>query len=550
MMRHAGRLLLLLVVLLPAASAHAVLKTSEPPPSSHADAGLDTITIEFTEDIERTYTDADVVDAELTSWKDGPIRFDDARHNVIRLATRPLADGIYSVSWKALSADTHTTRGTFVIAVGNATLRAGAYEPIVDEQEPGAALRDGFARFAFYAGLFLATGMPLFAFVVLREAPPRALFSTAAAFGVVGAAGAAVSLLFLGERTGLGLGAARSGPGLSLVLRGVLVLAAALACLLAASRPERWRAAGHAAALLGAGAILATATGSHAAAVRENTALLVAADAAHLLAGAVWIGGIVAFLHVGWGRSALDLSRLVQRFGLVAIPSVVVLLATGAFASLAHIPCASEGPAACREAFRDEPYMQLVAVKVALLVPLVALGAFNKLAVGPRLERGAWTPLRFQRVVQAEAGIMALILLAAGVLAATAPPEREVETGALAPATFELQNLTAKSHVVLQVSPNPVAVGVQRLVVAVHPLGPALPNGTLVALKIWHEADPEPEVTLAPPKVTPNEWEIEDALFTSAGTWNVLVLVQRPDEYARIPFQVPAVNPGSEATGS
>lgn len=543
-MRHAG-LALLLVLLAPSASAHAILKTADPAPSSHVDVGLETIAIEFTEDVERTYTDADIVDSEGESWRTD-VAFDDARHNVIHLATRPLADGIYSVSWKALSVDTHTTRGTFVIAVGNATLRAGAYDPIVDEEDTGAAVRDGFARFAFYAGLFLATGMPLFALFVLRDAaPPRGVFSTGAAFGLVGAAGAFLGLLFLGERTGLGLAAAKSGPGLSLLLRGALVLAAALACALAALRPERWRAASHAAVLFGAGGILATSAGSHAAAVRESTLLYVAADAVHLVAGAVWIGGIVSFLHVVWGRSALEVSGLVHRFGFVAVPSVVLLLATGTLASLTHMPCVDDGLRACATALQEERYMQLVAFKLALMAPLIALGALNKYVVGPRLAKGAWTPLRFRRVVQLEAAIMGAILLAAGVLAASSPPETKVDAADIVPQTLELQNLTAKSHVILQVSPNPVTVGVQRLVVAVHPLGAALPNGTLVALKIWREGEAEPEETVNPPKVTPNEWEVEDALFTSAGTWNVLVILQRPDEYVRLPFQIPVVNPGS-----
>ncbi|HVM45717.1 MAG TPA: CopD family protein [Candidatus Thermoplasmatota archaeon] len=546
-MRHAGVLLLLLTLLAPVASAHAVLKASEPSPNGRASAGLAVVVIEFTEDVERQYTDADVLDVQGESWKAGPIEFDASRRNVIRVPVRPLEDGIYSASWKALSADTHTTRGTFVFAIGTATLRPGQYEPIVDVTPPEEVARDGFARFAFYAGLFLVAGVPLFALVVLREhAPAPALFRTAAAFGVVGALAAMVGLVFLADRTGLGAAAARTGPGLSLVARGVLVLAAASACAWAAARPAAWRPASLAALGLALGGVVATAVGSHAAALRENTLVYVAADAVHLAAGAVWIGGIVAFLHVVWGRSPLETSQLVHRFGFLAVPSVLALLATGFLASVAHIPCFADGPEACLRALRTERYMQLVALKLALMAPLVALGAFNKYTVGPRLARGAWSPSRFSRVVQAEAALMGAILLAAGVLAASAPPETRPETGApLEPPILEFQNTTERSHVILQVSPNPVPVGVQKLVVIVHPLGPTLPNGTLVALKIWQEGEREPHETLNPEKVTPNEWEIEDGLFTSPGTWNVLVIVQRPDEYVRLLHQVPVSYPGS-----
>lgn len=544
-MRHAGFSLLLLLLLAPAASAHAVLGSADPAPNSHVDAGVVTsVTIRFTEGVEREYTDADVIDTQGVSQKTGPIAFDPVEDNVIHVPVRTLESGLYSASWKALSVDTHTTRGTFVFAVGNATLRPGEYEPTLDVSSQGEVARDGFARFAFYAGLFLAGGMPLFAIVVLREAPPRALFTTAAIFGLVGVVGALVGLLFLESRTGLGLGGAiGTAPGRSFVGRALLLALATGANALAA-RSARWRGAATGAVALGALACIATALGSHAASVRENTTLYVVADVAHLLAALVWVGGIAALLHALPGRTSSDASQLVFRFGALAVPSVVLLLATGTLASVAHMPCIPEGPAACASALRTERYMQLVLLKILLMVPLVALGAINKMSVGPRLARGGWTPQGFRRIVQAEAIVMALIVGAAGVLAATSPPNEDPESGApTTPPIYEVQNTTAKSHLILQVSPNPVTIGVQRVVIIVHPLGPTLPNGTLVALKIWQESEEEPEITINPKKVTPNEWEIEDGFFTSEGTWHVMVILQRSDEYVKRVFDVPVVSP-------
>lgn len=542
--------LLVLTLLLPAASAHAVLASADPAPNGHADEGVTRVTFRFSEDVEREHTSADVVDLQGESMASGPAVFDETDRHVIHLPVRPLASGVYAASWKALSADTHTTRGSFVFAIGNASLRPGQYA--AEASDPGdhdlaSVSRDGFARFAFYAGLFLATGIPLFALAILRETrPPRALFSTAAAFGAVGAAGAAVALLFLGERTGLGIdGAIATAPGRSLALRSALTLGAALACAWAFLAPARWRGVSLAALALGGLAILATATGSHAAAVKERTALLVAGDAVHLAMGAVWIGGVVAFAHVAWRRSALAIGVMVQRFSPYALGSVILLLATGTMASLAHMPCASDlsDGIPCWDALRTERYVQLVALKLALMVPLIALGAFHKYRAGPRLARGAYSPAAFRRVLQVEAAIMALILGAAGILAASAPPERDVEAAEPYRPYVELENLTAKSHVILQVGPNPITVGIQSIVVIVHPLGPMLPNSTQVQLKVWPEGEREPEVTTEIPKVTPNEWELEDGLLTSAGRWHVMVLLQRPDEFVKIPFQVDVVNP-------
>lgn len=550
-MRYAGLALLIVTLLAPLAGAHAVLATADPAPNSHVDAGAITrVTIRFTEGVEREFTDADVVDTQGESWKSGPIEFDASEGNVIHVPVRALGDGLYSVSWKALSVDTHTTRGAFVIAVGTATLRPGEYAPTLDEASDASIARDGFARFAYYAGLFLAGGMPLFALVVVRTDPPRGLFITAALFAAVGAVGAFVALLFLGERLDSDLaGALATAPGRSFLQRALLVALAGAACAVAAARPRAWRAAALVAVAAGALACVVTATGSHAAAVRENTTLYVAADVMHLLAALVWVGGIVAFLHALAGRGSSEASALVFRFGALAIPSVVLLLGTGTLASLGHMPCFDEGLSACVDALPQERYMQLVLLKVLLMAPLIALGAVNKLSVGPRLARGAWTPATFARIVRAEAILMAIIVGAAGVLAASSPPDvAPQQAGTIGSEIFEAQNFTGKSHVILQVSPGPVTVGVQRLVVIVHPLGAVLPNGTLVALKIWPEGAEEPEIAIHPKKVTPNEWEIEDSLYASAGTWHTMVILQRPDEYAKLVFDVPVVNPRAQAS--
>src|SRR5688500_5433245 len=112
-----------LALALPLASAHAVLQSADPPVNGHAEVGVPFVEIRFTEDVERRYTDADVVDLKLESWKSGPVQFDPDHKNVLRVPVRPLGDGIYSVSWQTLSVDTHTARGQFLFSVGNATLQ-------------------------------------------------------------------------------------------------------------------------------------------------------------------------------------------------------------------------------------------------------------------------------------------------------------------------------------------------------------------------------------------------------------------------------------------
>lgn len=545
---RAAPALLLLLLLVPAAGAHATLQSAEPAPNSHADLGIERVTIRFTEDVERDFTSADIRDEQMESWAAGPVTFDANASNVIHLPTRPLADGVYSVSWRALSVDTHTTRGVFLFAVGNATLE---YHPPVEAQDPYTAGvgRDGFARAVYYGGLVIALGLPAFALFVVRDATtPRALLGTIAAAASVGALAAGVNLLFLADRTGLSLvDAANTTPGTGLLWRGGLLAIAALLAAVAFARPAPRRALAYAILLAAGAAIVMTVASSHAAAASEDRALLMLADAAHLAMAGLWIGGVIGFLHVGRGRSLEELAAMVIRFSPLAVGSVVILLATGLFASLAHVPClTTEIPmAACAESFRTESYVRLVAAKLALMVPLILIGAYNKLVAGPRLARGQGLS-GFRRLVQVEAVVMALVLLAAGVLAATSPPDKDVQdVPTYAPAALELQNVTAKSHVIVQLTPNPVRVGIQELVVMVHPLGGRLPNATLVMISVQGPGEPESETLTPLERTAPGEWSGRDAFFTSAGTWKLHVVVDRGDEYKKLTFEVPVVTQGS-----
>ena len=108
-------------------------------------------------------------------------------------------------------------------------------------------------------------------------------------------------------------------------------------------------------------------------------------DALHVLSAAAWGGGL-AFLAAGlaftspgdrWPLAA----RTVPRFSALALGSVAVLLAAGGANAYLEV-----------RAFRgfvDSTYGALVLVKIALAIPLLALGAFNNRVSVPRL-RPAW----------------------------------------------------------------------------------------------------------------------------------------------------------------
>jgi len=545
-MRALPALIVLLATLtIPLAAAHAALQAADPPPNGHAPAGLTLVNITFTEDVERDYSSADIVDIiNGESWAEGPIGFDDARHNVMHLSTRPLTNGIYSVSWRTLSVDTHTTRGTFVFSVGTAELKYPEATAGHDHSEhtTTSILEEGAARGVFYGGLFLALGMPIFALLVDRDrVPPRRVLGTGAIFGVLGASAAFLSLVLFAQRTGIPLSEAAStiGGG-SIVWRGLLLGAASLVLLIGCMvRPKARSATVAIGSLLAIGALLATSMGSHAAADKDTRTFSIALDVVHLLMGALWIGGVFGFVLVGHGRNAAELGKMVNRFTPVAITSVVLIMATGTWASLRHLPHVAN--------LWNDSYGRLVTLKILLVLPLLALGYLNKEKIGPRIESGDGGARYFRRAVTAEAVLMVLIVSAAGILAASPPPDAAVQTAAQdAPNFLELENSSKTTHVVLQVTPGPVTAGdVQRITISLHPLtAESIPNSTQIALKIGAPGEREPELLISPTKIGANDWSTDpDALFTTKGSWTVYLILQRPDEYTKLTFTVPVQAP-------
>jgi copper transport protein len=147
----------------------------------------------------------------------------------------------------------------------------------------------------------------------------------------------------------------------------------------------------------------------------------VIADAAHVLAAATWTGGlafvVAALLMAGAQRWPLA-AVAVPRFSATAMVSVAVLLAAGAINGYLQV-----------RAWRglwETQYGVLLLVKIGLVLPLLALGAYNNRFAVPRLRRQIAAPAerrRFLRMAGAELVIMlAIVGVTAGLV--NAPPAR------------------------------------------------------------------------------------------------------------------------------
>jgi copper transport protein len=170
--------------------------------------------------------------------------------------------------------------------------------------------------------------------------------------------------------------------------------------------------------LLAAGMVFTPGLSGHASVTGIGAVI---ADAAHVLAAATWTGGlafVVAALLMA-GRERWPLAAVaVPRFSTTAVLAVVVLLIAGAINGYLQVR-------AWRGLWETE-YGVLLLVKIGLVLPLLALGAYNNRFAVPRLRRqiaSAVERRRFIRMAGAELVIMlAIVGVTAGLV--NAPPAR------------------------------------------------------------------------------------------------------------------------------
>ncbi|SFL64990.1 copper resistance CopC/CopD family protein [Streptomyces pini] len=376
------------------AAAHATLTGSDPARGAVVDRAPRQVTLTFSESVSM----AD--DAIRVLAPDGG-RVDTGRvQNLsgggeIRHGTGlrdGLPEGTYTVVWKAVSADSHPISGAFTFSVGAPSRTSAA----VPGEEPGGGavgvLHD-IARYAAYTGFVLLVGGSAFVLGCLPAAArSRAVRRLVVAGWVTLTAGTVAALLLRVPYTGAGgpgdmldTGALRTvletRTGTALVSRLLLLAAAGLFVSLlfgAYARRSGGERAGDdrgdrrdrrspAIGLSAGGAVLAVGLAATWAAAEHastgpQTAVAVPADIVHLLAVAVWLGGLAALLAVlRWGPAVGG--DAVRRFSRTALGSVAVLAATGLYQSWRQV--------GGWEALTSTSYGRLLLAKIALVALLL-----------------------------------------------------------------------------------------------------------------------------------------------------------------------------------
>lgn len=325
-----------------------------------------------------------------------------------------LKQGTYLLSYRVVSADSHPVVGSLAFSVGLAQQQA---RPVAVAEESASPLGPGGIWVRGLRDIFLlvAMGAALFSVWVGGFPGQRAALTIAAlAAALLSGLGAmAQAAALMGQPIALSTTLITMGLKTSSGSSALLTIAAtALIAAGAGFSSQRVRAT-----LLTAGALLVPVSlvlTGHAASAQPAW-LASTAVAAHILVAGFWAGSLVALFLLLQQRDPRSGAGL-RRFSAIAMPAVGLLIVAGAgFAAL---------QLGSLQALVEGRYGQLVLLKSALLLILLALAGGNRFILMPRLQRAvptAETALR--RAIVAEMVLVALVVSATAVLSQTPPHE-------------------------------------------------------------------------------------------------------------------------------
>ena len=424
------------LAILPSAK-HATLVSSEPAANSHLASPPTRVRLVYSEPIEGKLAKVSIVPATAAPMvlRAGA---DPRDVHAVIAPVDALGAGSYKVEWRVVSADGHAVDGTFSFTVGDTTVSA-APAPVTPSpptqpaspEEPevwgpaafGAPVIPAVLRGAGLGALMAAAGLLLF----LAGAKPNAaqrgdarVRSATTAFAIAAPVllGAHLVTWLINTSPDLKFDPAWAASALTTTVGQIELWRVGLTIL---ALWAWWLARRTRVALaLAAGAVVVSGAVGHPAAIAPAWA--VPAKAIHLLASAIWLGGLLWLLIRPAGDDLLLLVEDANRVSSRALWAVIAIAFTGVVQTRLFLDSWS--------GLVTSAYGLLVLAKTAGLLVLVAFGAYNRQRVMPRLTTAAsMTEVATLRSsVVGEVVVIAIVVLLGGLLAYVPPPS-ETEGG-------------------------------------------------------------------------------------------------------------------------
>jgi copper transport protein len=516
-----------------AAFAHALPQTSSPAAGATLKEAPKEVTVTFGETPDPHLSRLRVLDTNGGDHTTGTTQPVPGDARTLHIAVGTVPNGVYTVSWRTVSlVDGHLAAGTFTFGVGVSpagTGASGGFTAKAQNPAPAAVA----AKWLLYAGLMGLLGAAFIAVVCYRLKPPRMGIVVWAVWAV--AALGTVGITFEERRTA-GLAWSQlwgSSIGHQFLWRAV-PLAAVLVPLVALGWVRNPAAQLRALVLIGAGTAVAMwgdIESTHAAAARTYRLWRMVIQWAHFAAAGIWVGGLVALLGTVAVVSSEQRRRAAVRYSLAALASVAVVGATG-------LQRAYDEVGTLHRLFHTA-FGQYVALKMALLVILVALGAINRYRSVPTLERSSRLLVRVGTV---ELALLSVVLLATGIIQNLAPP---TSAAAAAPRPLVVTGHDFGTTVRVNLAITPGTVGFNQFTVNVNDYDTGAPVDSSASLNFSAPSRPDlGSSTLALNRVKAGTFTATGANMALNTPWSIVLTIERADGGVQIPFTVsPRVPP-------
>jgi copper transport protein len=558
------------VLLAPAtAFAHANLERAEPASGMQLDQSPRQLQLFFSEAVDSSFSRVQLLNAQRDAVDrgDSHVAQNDPRSLVVSLPDQ-VPNGVYTVSWRTLSAvDGHTVNGAYPLIIGPMPAEGVAATAAASSQAQFAP-ETAVGRWWFSLAACALFGTLLSWRFVFRplfgRSNPAALAVAAARskrLAIVSGVVLLVGTLFVAiaqasAAADVPLWGVFGQPLFDLLSRGRFAALwwTRLALVVLALALVVWRGLGRwpgqVALVATALALLTSSLNSHAAALLSGAYLAVAVDWLHFSGVAAWIGGLISLIYVLPGAVRASqamgdrvLAQAVARFSAMALIAVGVIVATGTFQAWLEV--------GSWEGLVQTAYGLSVTIKIALLVLMLALAAFNLLIVRPGLARKAVSgsvsattlARRFALAVRGEAALALIVLLVAAVLTGFSPAREELARGDLQGGAVDRQVNANGLSARIQISP--AVLGVNRLAIQLPGTDPAQVERVQLTLTYLDAELGSQPVVLPQSPTASDTWQTTSPLLSQAGTWQAEMLVRRTgQDDARTALRFLVAGPG------
>lgn len=547
------------------ASAHANLSTAAPAPNSAVAASPAEIRLTFTEPLEAAFSQITLRDASGQRLNTPAAEVDAANPTQLVLRPGTLADGLYTVVWRVVSAaDGHMTAGSYAFAVGAVSFEAAALVGL----DESISNEDVLARWINFLGMGLLVGAAAFWLFVwlpagVQTAGIERQLEDFLWFGWVlaGAAAIASLLLQVAIAADTSLLGAVSSPALADVLRRTrfgelwqvrLALwgAAGIGLLLLENRIKAGRT-GRAplwgVLLSSIGVLLTTSQYSHASAAQDATAAI-AGDWLHLTMMSLWLGGLAAFVVViaPVRKTAQDapqaVGRLVGAFSNLMRVAVAGLILTGIYSAWLLVGSV--------EALVTTVYGRAMLIKLLLTLPLLVLAGVNLIFTQRGLRRGElpWVG-RLRGLIGAEIALLSAVLFAVSMMTSGTPARsvmavRDAQAPPAPDTTYFEMQQTDDLMAHLEITPG--TVGENTFTISLYTLdNTPIMDASLIRLRFENPAQNLGESELRPVSAGDGTYVIEGSNLSVPGEWQLRLTVRRPGAFDAVLDYVPDVPPAT-----